>query len=137
MKTALMLFVCVILSGCATVFASGPDHVPVASIPVGARVFLDGRFIGNAPITVPIRHSDDGLLRIEMDGKEPVTIDLDKSINPMTGANVLLAHGAVIGILVDVATGHIGKYPTEQIVVQLVDAKGSTIAEEVVVPTAR
>lgn len=109
-----------VLAGCATLFAPGPDLVPVDSEPAGARVYLDGRLVGATPTIVVVNRKDAGLLRIELPGYEPLTLDLDKEFNPPTLLNVFLLGGMVIGFAVDAITQDIGRYPEAPVFVRLV-----------------
>jgi hypothetical protein len=108
------------LTGCATLFAPGPDPIPVYSEPAGARVYLDGRPMGATPTIVMVNRKDAGILRIELPGYEPLVLDIDKEFNPPTLLNVFLLGGMVIGFAVDAATQNLGRYPEEPVFVRLV-----------------
>lgn len=108
------------LAGCATIFAPGPDLVPVDSDPGGARVFLDGRLVGQTPTIVVVQRRDAGILRVELDGYEPLTLDIDKEFNPPTLLNVFLMPAFWVGFAVDAITQDIGRYPDDPVFVRLV-----------------
>ena len=40
------------LAGCATVFAGGPDEIPVNTNPPGAYVYVNGQMIGQTPTVI-------------------------------------------------------------------------------------
>lgn len=109
-----------LLVGCATIFAPGPDLVPVDSQPAGASVFLDGRPAGTTPTILVVDRHDAGLIRIELAGYEPLLLDLHKEFNPPTLLNVFLLGGVVIGVAVDAITQNLGRYPEEPVFVRLV-----------------
>lgn len=116
MKTLIAIAILALAtSGCATIFQSGPDHVPVTSSPSGAKVFLDGKEVGVTPIEVSIERDAEGVIRIEKDGYNPYTKDLDKKINWWLIADVIY----IIPAGVDLITHNQGHYPTKPVTVDL------------------
>jgi hypothetical protein len=100
--------------GCASIVAHGPDFVPVSSEPPGAVVRLDGAAVGRTPMVVPIDRSSEGVLLLEREGYRTAKVDLDKVPNGWFFGNLLwlpVWPVVPIGMLVDVAAGHVGKYP--------------------------
>src|ERR1044072_2702484 len=94
------------LSGCGTIMAGGPDHVPVATNPPGATVFVDNMPVGTTPMVVTLnREHSAGVIRIEMAGFAPVTVVRAKNINGWFWVN--FCFGGVVGIIVDLITGDI------------------------------
>ena len=112
------------IMGCATLFAPGPDMVPVRSTPSGAAVYLDDIEAGRTPCIVAVARSSEGRFRFELAGYEPVTIERDKVCNGLTALNLL---GGFITMplffAIDAMTGNIGKYSTKPIHVELKPAK--------------
>lgn len=109
------------VTGCATIMASGPDHIPVATNPPGATVFVDNVPVGQTPMLVMLdRKRNIGLIRIEMFGFAPVVVARTPSINGWFWANICL--GSVIGIMVDLITGDIKSFDDTPISVGLVPA---------------
>lgn len=107
-----------ILVGCATILQPGPDRIPVNSIPMqGAKVYLDGLLVATTPTTVDVPRKSECVIRIEMEGYEPIVIDRDKNVNGWFFGNLLF--GGVIGITVDLITHNQGGYSEEPIVVEL------------------
>src|SRR5690348_6824274 len=95
----------VLLGGCATIMAGGPDHVPVATNPPGATVFVDNMPVGTTPMVVTLnREHSNGVIRIEMAGFAPVTVVRAKNINGWFWVN--FCFGGVIGIIVDLTPGY-------------------------------
>ena|SRR3990167_3288302 len=107
----------IIYTGCATIVASGPDSVPVSTTPGGAKVYLDGNLVGQTPTVVSINRKGEGIIRLELDGYEPVTIDRDKVLNGWFLGNIIL--GGLIGITIDLVTSNQGKYSEEPVYAQL------------------
>lgn len=109
--------VALLVSGCATIVASGPDLVPISSKPPGAMVYVDGVPVGVTPVTVPLKRSGSGQIRIELEGYEPVFVTQDKVFNGWFLGNILI--GGLIGIIIDVATSNVTKHSTDPVMVVL------------------
>lgn len=109
--------VALLVSGCATIVAPGPDLVPISSKPPGAMVYVDGVPVGVTPVTVPLKRSGSGQIRIELEGYEPVFVTQDKVFNGWFLGNILI--GGLIGIIVDVATSNVTKHSTDPVMVVL------------------
>lgn len=109
--------VALLVSGCATIVAPGPDLVPISSKPPGAMVYVDGVPVGVTPVTVPLKRSGSSRIRIELEGYEPVFVTQDKVFNGWFLGNILI--GGLIGIIVDVATSNVTKHSTDPVMVVL------------------
>lgn len=111
------------VTGCATIMAGGPDHVPVATNPPGATVFVDNVPVGQTPMMLALdRQRASGLIRIEAPGFAPVVIVRNKTINGWFWANLCI--GGVIGIVVDLVTGDVKAFDDTPISIGLVPATG-------------
>ena len=111
------------VSGCATIMAGGPDHIPVATNPPGATVFVDNVPVGQTPMMVTLdRARNTGMIRIEAPGFMPVTLVRNKSINGWFWANLCI--GGVIGIVVDLVTGDIKAFDDTPVSIGLMPASG-------------
>jgi hypothetical protein len=116
-KFAIWSAISLMLVGCATIMAPGPDKIAVNSTPEQAKVYLDGEPVGRTPMILPINRKSEGLVRVELEGYEPVNIDRDKVINGWDFGNILF--GGVIGITVDLITHNQGKYTEDPIFIEL------------------
>ena len=104
-------------SGCATLFAPGPDRVPVASNPSGARVQLDSIDVGVTPTVVVMdRKNNLGMVRIEAPGYQPAAVQRAKVFNSIAILNCL----GLLPWVVDLASGNHQKFDTTPINVNLV-----------------
>jgi len=104
--------------GCATILQPGPDRIPVDSVPKkGAKVYLDGQLVGVTPTTVSVPRKSDCVIRIELEGYEPIVIDRDKKLNGWFLGNILL--GGLIGMTIDLIAHNQGGYSEEPIVIEL------------------
>ncbi len=125
LSTAPLLCVFLVMgSGCATVFAGGPDDVPIRSIPEGAMVLLDGVPVGETPVVVTLPREGKGRFSLELDGYEKRTVDVDKVVNGATFFNLVWAVPPFwpvlpVAFLVDFASGDYRKYPTDPVFVEL------------------
>ena len=110
-------------SGCATIMAGGPDHVPVSTNPPGATVFVDNMPVGTTPTMVTLnREHSNGVIRIEMAGFAPVTVVRAKGINGWFWVN--FCFGGIIGIVVDLVTGDIKSFDDTPIALGLTPGYG-------------
>ncbi|HEY0705378.1 MAG TPA: PEGA domain-containing protein [Polyangia bacterium] len=120
MKSAVLALV-LLSSGCATLFAPGPDRIPVASNPPGARVFVDNQEVGMTPTTIALdRKNNFGSIRIEAPGYQPVALQKMKSFNTIAFINLF----SPIHWLVDLITGNYERFDGMPISVNLVPYGG-------------
>lgn len=109
-----------LLAGCATLFAPGPDSVPVDSEPRGALVKLDGKPVGTTPCVVAVPRSSEGVFTLEKDGFVTVRVDRDKVCNGLTALNLLGGYVTLpLFFAIDILTGNVGKYSSKPLWVTL------------------
>ena len=103
-----MLALSIFLSGCCSIFTSGPQTVSVDSQPPGASVTV-GPYKGTAPYQVSLPRGKDYIITAKYQG-DTQTLNLNKNIEGVYWVNILFWPGLII----DVATGKMFKYePTE------------------------
>ncbi|HEX4420471.1 MAG TPA: PEGA domain-containing protein [Kofleriaceae bacterium] len=103
MRPAVLGLVVLLFSGCATLFAGGPDHVPVSTNPPGATVFVDGVPVGQTPMLLTLdRQHNTGTIRLELPGFAPITLLRDQGINGWFWANLCVGAWPMI---IDLITG--------------------------------
>jgi hypothetical protein len=111
-----------VLSGCATVMAGGPDQIPVSTNPPGATVFVDNIPVGQTPVMVALdRERSSGVIRIELAGFAPVAIVREKGINGWFWANLCIAY-AIFPFVVDLVTGDFKAFDDTPIAIGLTPA---------------
>lgn len=121
-RAAPLLFV--LASGCASVFAPGPDYVAVSTRPPGARVYLDDVYLGRSPLMAQVSRRSKGIFKLELEGYDPKMIDRNKRLNPVTLVNALFFIPFVgLGFVSDATSGDIGKYSSEPLRVELAPAE--------------
>ena len=98
-----LLFVCVILTGCATVTGGSRDpKVTISSDPPGAAVWVDNEPRGATPANVELSRRSEHKITVVQPGCEPATATVKRSLNPWVFGNLVL--GGLIGVVVDVCT---------------------------------
>lgn len=70
-------------SGCAGMFSGETQMLTVKSNPDGANVTINGKVIGQTPLTAPIEKKKDLLITLTKDGYKEVTAPLNTSFDPM------------------------------------------------------
>jgi len=121
MKSKLaLLLLAITLAGCATVFASGPDQIPVMTNPPGAYVYVNGQVVGQTPTMVALERSAPAQIQIYLPGFQPVVMAKYKSLNGWFIANILFFPLAIV----DLVTGDWQRYDTSGIAIGLTPAQG-------------
>jgi hypothetical protein len=114
------LALCVVFAGCATLFAGGPDRVPINTNPPGAYVYVNGQVVGQTPMIVNLdRHMPEAQIQIALPGFRPIVIVRDKGLNVWTLANILIG---VLPIVIDFITADFQEYDSSPIVFGLTPA---------------
>jgi hypothetical protein len=97
-----------LLQGCATIVGGTSQKIPVTSTPVGARIVVDGKEAGTAPLILKLKRRKPHVIRIEQEGFNPHEIRIMRNrpkagqILMSLGGNVLLAApaaGLLTGVL--------------------------------------
>ena len=101
---ALLPLAQVLYHGCATMFSGTTQQVRVKSKPAGAQVFLNGKNIGQTPVTAVVSRWGFHRVRIELAGYEPYEVKLEKHYNDTATANVFIGGGWIV---IDALTGAI------------------------------
>jgi hypothetical protein len=118
---AALLSLC-LLAGCATVFAGGPDEVPINTNPPGAYVYVNGQMVGQTPTVVRLdRHADSADIRIYYPGFQPIQLFRYKSFNMWTLGNFFLA---IWPVVIDIVTGDWQCYDDAPVLVGLTPGNG-------------
>jgi TolB-like protein len=113
--------------GCAAMFASGPDRIPVESDPPGARVYLDGAYQGVTPVTVEVPRASEAEFSVKKEGYAGATVDRDKVLNGWFLASILVWP---IGLPVDLLTHNQGRYRETPVRVALERQAGAVVASQ-------
>ena len=122
MRALACLGFAVAASGCATLMAGGPDHIPVSSNPPGATVFVDGVPVGQTPMIVTLdREHGHGTIQIQAPGYAPAIIQRDKDINGWFWANICVG---IWPMIIDLVTGDFKAFDDTPIAIGLTPGGG-------------
>ena len=110
------------LNSCATIFDGRKNTVKViAGTPEKAKVYLDGKFIGEAPFKIRVSKFDlqeGSIIEIKKENYETLIYEVER--NPHIGYIAADILGGVIPLVVDVADGNIYRPNTRKIEYKLV-----------------
>lgn len=113
------LMLLVTTPGCATLFAAGPDLIPVQTNPPGAWVYVNGMVIGQTPTTISLDRSRPGQIQIYLPGYQPVMMIRSKTLNGWFIVSILFF---LIPIVIDLATGNWQRFDDGPILIGLTPA---------------
>lgn len=84
MKKLALVALSIILSGCASVISGTTQDLTFDSSPQGAKVYLDGKIIGQTPFTFTAAKNKYNSLRVEKEGYLTISRTVSKSYDPVT-----------------------------------------------------
>lgn len=115
MKKLLLLFlISQLLTSCATILSGKFDTVKVkAGKPVHAKVYLNGNYVGEAPIKVRLAKDENNIIEIRADGYEPMAVQMRRRF--AWGFAVADVCFGVVPLVVDLLTGDIYKLKPNKI----------------------
>lgn len=123
MKSVALATLC--LAGCATVFAGGPDEIPINTNPPGAYVYVNGQMVGQTPTMVRLdRHADSADIRIYYPGFQPIQISRYKSFNFWTLLDFPIM-ALIFPEVIDFVTGNWQEYDEDPVLVGLTPGGGT------------
>lgn len=112
-----------VVSGCATIFTGTSDTVAFHSEPSGAKVYLNGNYMGNTPTSLSLKRDRDYNVMVKKDGYEPGSAMVGRSFNAVSLLNLT----SILCWLVDLVTGAVWKFDRDVVTVSL-DPVGKTSA---------
>jgi len=113
LPTAILSFVLLWNSGCATVVTGKHQKVPVSSIPSEAEVKADNGVTITTPGSFKLLRDEDHVMVAEYPGCEPQQIELKHKLQGWFWGNILA--GGVIGGIVDISSGASDKLVPENV----------------------
>lgn len=81
MRKICLLFL-MFLPSCALVFNGTTQDVPVNSYPVGANVYLAGKYVGKSPVTLEVSRNGKESILVEKKGYIPQGITFSRKTHP-------------------------------------------------------
>ncbi|MDX9740275.1 MAG: PEGA domain-containing protein [Gammaproteobacteria bacterium] len=116
-KLACLMAVASIVGGCATIFTGSTQEVSLQSNPSGATVMIDGRIMGETPLTARIDKTTNRTLIVEKEGYKTFTTRMDTRMNPLFWGNIVI--GGFLGSTTDAASGAVHEYSPSQFMISL------------------
>ncbi len=127
-QMALMLFVSIVVSGCATIMEGKQQSVTFNSIPSGADVYLNGKHLGKTPLNITIdKPKENGNLKFSKDGYKTLEMTVNKKMSSWLLGNIIF--GGTFGTTTDYASGALYEYDPHSIQVTL-EAEGMSRADK-------
>ena len=103
------LFVCLMLTGCATILNDPEQPVAFDTDPPGAFVSVDGVRMGTTPCVIPVpRKGGDKIISFEMSGYKTEMMNMRNTLDAALAGNILL--GGFVGLAIDGVSGRGGGY---------------------------
>jgi PEGA domain len=111
-------------SGCAAMFNDQSPVIPVQVSPPGARVYVDGLYVAQAPTQIRLNTANPHMVQVAAEGYEPQTIH----IHPHTSGGYIvldcllllaLIVPGIIALAVDGGSGYWKVFDFDQLTVQL------------------
>jgi len=128
-QVALLLFVSIVISGCATIMEGKQQSVTFNSIPSGADVYLNGKHLGKTPLNITIdKPKENGQLKFSKEGYKALEMTVNKKMSSWLLGNIIF--GGTFGTTTDYASGALYEYDPHTIQVTL-EAEGMSQSEKV------
>ncbi|MEO6776316.1 MAG: PEGA domain-containing protein [Kofleriaceae bacterium] len=123
MRVAICVFALSVVSGCATLFAGGPDYVPVSTNPPGAWVYYNGQPVGQTPMTVALERGRPAQIQIALQGFQPLVFERESEINGWFFANLLWVY-TIVPWVIDLVDGDWRRFDDTPIAIGLTPLAG-------------
>ncbi len=91
------------LSSCAAIFKGTSSKVDTNSTPPGAKVYVDGNYMGDTPYRLKLESKRTYAIEFGMDGYKSKTFNVTNHVG--AGWIVLDVLCGLVGVIVDAATG--------------------------------
>ncbi len=99
----IVLFSIIFFNSCATIFKGSHEDVEFASEPSGAKVYINGEYIGKTPLELPLLSEINYEIEFKKSGYETKKAYITSKVG--AGWVILDVVGGLIPILIDAATG--------------------------------
>ncbi len=99
---------------CASVINGSTQKTMIASEPQGAKVSVDGEYVGQTPLNLELKRKHDHTIRIEKTGYEPQQKHVKHRISGVVWGNALFGYFGIPGVIVDALSGGMYKLDTEK-----------------------
>ncbi len=102
-KVLPLVLVVLLTVNCASIFKGSRSKIDLASQPTGAKVYIDGNYMGDTPLKLRLASKRDYAIEFRMEGKETKTINVQNKVG--AGWIVLDVLGGLVPVIIDAATG--------------------------------
>ena len=102
--TCLLAIAIFIFNGCATIFHGSTDKIDFSSNPTGAKVYVNGQYMGTAPLQLKLESKHGYNIEFRKEGYESKTVVITNSVG--AGWIVLDVLFGLVPVIVDAATGN-------------------------------
>lgn len=109
------------LMSCATLFSGSSDTVSILSEPSSAKVYVNGNYVGNTPVSNVLKRDKDYNILVKKDGYEPGNATLTRSFNAVAILNLI----NLLCWVVDAVTGAMWKFDQTAVTVTLEKSKAT------------
>lgn len=115
LRITLSVLLMLTLSSCGTIFSGTSGVVTFTSNPSGAKVSVDGMYIGVTPVTTSLKTNNDHIVIIKLDGYQDATAMVTRGFNGVSILNLL----SPVCWIVDIVAGGLWKFDRDVIGVEL------------------
>jgi hypothetical protein len=98
-----VLVLCLLSASCATIIKGNSSKVDLNSDPQGAKVFVNGNFMGETPIRIKLESKGNYFLEFKKEGFKTKSFNITNHVG--AGWIILDVLFGLIPVLVDAATG--------------------------------
>ena len=93
--SALLVTSVFLFQSCATLIRGPSQEIPITSNPTGAKVIVDGKMAGDAPLSLDLKRGKSHIIRIEKQDYNPAVIEISQKSSPALSIIGNLVWGAV------------------------------------------
>ncbi|HPR65263.1 MAG TPA: PEGA domain-containing protein [Thermoanaerobaculia bacterium] len=126
---AVVIPVIFLMLACASIMQGTRQDVGFSSNPSGAKITVDGQFMGVTPTVLELKRKKNHIVKLELEGFQPYEATLSRKVSGWVWGN--LVFGGIPGLIVDAITGGMYKLTPEQIQGVMAEQKaGSDLKED-------
>jgi uncharacterized protein YceK len=106
MKKSIFILIALsfLLFGCATIFSGSTQKISYSSEPSGAKVYVNGKYMGNTPFELNMRKNKSYTIEFRKKGYSSKSVLINNNVG--TGWVVLDVLGGLVPVIIDAATGN-------------------------------
>jgi hypothetical protein len=115
--SALVSAAAIVFGGCASLMSGPSQHVDLSPSPPDARLYVDGQ--ATAAGRVQLERARSHSIRVERDGFEARSENIETGMNPWVFGNLILGPLFFVGIFVDAVSGAISRLSPDEMRLEL------------------